>query len=87
MNMVQRRGSVFGAVKSVNERFHVKEEVTIVDYSVSDEDLLKVFNTYAGQHEENGGMTSLNPLQFSSIWRLVSGEKGNLYKEMQMFNK
>jgi len=26
-------------------------------------------------------------MQFSMIWRLVTGEKGNLYKEMQMFNR
>jgi hypothetical protein len=26
-------------------------------------------------------------MQFSAIWRLITEEKGNLYKEMQMFKK
>ena len=26
-------------------------------------------------------------MQFSTVWRLVTGEKGNLFQEMQMFNR
>lgn len=26
-------------------------------------------------------------MQFSTIWRMVTGDRGNLFKEMQMFNK
>eukprot|EP01035_Chromulina_nebulosa_P017325 gene17325-22867_t len=29
----------------------------------------------------------INVMQFSTIWRMVTGERGNLFKEMQMFNK
>ncbi len=72
-----------------SQKFNIKEEVIVTDFSVTDEDLMKVFNTYASHHAEDveGGKASLKPLQFSSIWRLISGEKGNLYKEMQMFKK
>ena len=30
---------------------------------------------------------SIKPIQLSTIWRLVTGEKGNLFKEMQLFSK
>jgi len=30
---------------------------------------------------------SLNVMQFSTIWRLLTGDKGNLFKEMQIFHK
>lgn len=29
----------------------------------------------------------VNAMQFSSIFRLITGEKGNLYKEMQTFKR
>lgn len=34
---------------------------------------------------EEGGF--INAMQFSNIWRLITEEKGNLFKEMQMFKK
>ena len=30
---------------------------------------------------------TLNVMQFSSIWRLLTGNKGNLFQEMQIFHK
>lgn len=51
----------------------------------SEEDVRKLFQFYA---KDDGGSSSyINVMQFSMIWRLVTGEKGNLYKEMQMFNR
>jgi hypothetical protein len=29
----------------------------------------------------------INAMKFSSIWRLITGEKGNLFKEMQMYKR
>ena len=34
-----------------------------------------------------GGGGFINAMQFSSIWRLITEEKGNLFKEMQMFKR
>lgn len=33
---------------------------------------------------QSGGLT---PLQFSSLWRALSGGQQNLFKEMKMFHK
>ena len=59
-----------------------------------DEDIKKIFHSYARSLDEltSGGMDTsrgryLNPMQFSSILRLVTEEKSNLFKEMQMFKK
>lgn len=35
----------------------------------------------------DGGVGFINVMQFSTIYRIVTKEKGNLYKEMQIFNK
>ena len=62
----------------------------------SDEDIMKVFHSYARSLEElaEGGIDAsrgryLNPMQFSSILRLVTEEKSksNLFKEMQIFKR
>ena len=49
------------------------------------EELRLLFQTYVKRSNE--GADYINVMQFSSIYRLVTGEKGNLYSEMQMFNK
>lgn len=65
----------------------------------SREELHKVFINYGGaggkpssggaqaddDEAEEGGF--INAMQFSNIWRLITEEKGNLFKEMQMFKK
>ena len=33
------------------------------------------------------GQEYINVMLFSTIWRMVSMERGNLFKEMKMFNK
>jgi hypothetical protein len=33
------------------------------------------------------GQATINAMQFSSSFRLITGERGNLYKEMQMFKR
>jgi hypothetical protein len=43
---------------------------------------------YAKRMEENPDLGYfINVMQFSSLWRIATGERGNLFKEMQMFNQ
>lgn len=58
----------------------------IRDHSVTAEEFEKVFSAYAAVHEV-ANIPALKPVHFSAIWRMVSGEKGNLFKEMQSFQK
>mmetsp|Transcript_32175 Transcript_32175/g.59915 ORF Transcript_32175/g.59915 Transcript_32175/m.59915 type:complete len:923 (+) Transcript_32175:102-2870(+) len=54
----------------------------------TDEQLARFFHSYArviDGFEDNEPL--LTPVQFSSILRLVTGEKGNLFSEMKTFNK
>jgi hypothetical protein len=54
----------------------------------TEEDLKKVYGFYSKNGIE--GMKDgryINVMAFSAIWRIVSGEKGNLFQEMQIFNK
>jgi hypothetical protein len=60
-------------------------KIVIEDTLTTDEQILRCFNSYA--RRVDGREPSLNPMQFSTIWRLITGEKGNLFKEMQMFQK
>jgi hypothetical protein len=58
---------------------HSEESVTTEDQ------MRRCFDSYARKVDDNEA--SLNPMQFSTILRLITGEKGNLFKEMQMFQK
>jgi hypothetical protein len=51
---------------------------------VADEEFERLFYSYARQ---SNGVFTLNPMMFSTIWRLITGEKGNLFKEMSTFQK
>lgn len=43
---------------------------------------------YAKRMDENPELGYfINVMQFSSLWRIATGERGNLFKEMQMFNQ
>ena len=42
---------------------------------------------FASPQGENGAPGYINAMQFSSIWRMITGEKGNLFKEMQMYKR
>ncbi len=57
----------------------------------NDDDIRRVFNSYAKSLSDAEGaqlgIPFLNPMQFVAILRLVTGQKSNLYKEMQMFKK
>lgn len=67
------------------EHFRVQEApVEARDYSQDAADLAKVFNAYAKKSEDDEGY--INVMQFSTIWRLATGVKGNLFKEMKIFN-
>ena len=52
---------------------------------ITDEQLNTIFNSYA---KESGTVDypTLNVMQFSTIWRLITGERGNLFQEMKIFN-
>lgn len=52
---------------------------------VTDADFERLFFSYARQG--SNGVFTLNPMMFSTIWRLITGEKGNLFREMQTFQK
>ena len=53
---------------------------------ITDEQLDKVFLSYAKLTEPNTYKT-LNVMQFSTIWRLITGVRGNLFQEMKIFNQ
>lgn len=65
------------------------QEVTVVISSnaMTDEDLLRLFEAYSTLTSDPASKGLMNVMQFSTIWRLLSGDKRNLFKEMQMFNK
>ena len=48
-------------------------------------DLRTFYDFYVKRAED--GTEYINVMQFSTIWRMVTGERGNLFKEMQTFNK
>ena len=52
--------------------------------AVSPEDVRGVFLAHAKVGGD--GKRYINVMQFSGLWRRASGQKGNLFKEMQMFN-
>lgn len=66
-----------------------------MDGQASRDDLRKVFlnnggaskptDVHRAAEEVAGGF--INAMQFSNIWRLITEEKGNLFKEMQMFKR
>ena len=50
-------------------------------------DLKKVFDLYGTKPDPGVHDGFINAMQFSNIWRLITEEKGNLFKEMQMFKR
>ena len=50
---------------------------------VTEEEMRQVFEAYSRVNAS--GKRTIIPLHFSTIWRLVSGDKGNLFAEMQTF--
>lgn len=53
---------------------------------ISDEQLHAVFHSYA-KDVGTAGHPTLNVMQFSTIWRMITGERGNLFQEMKIFNQ
>ena len=88
---LERRGSLkdlgrkLGTKAERIEREREASRVTVQDTITTEDQMQRCFNSYARRVE--GAEPSLNPMQFSTIWRLITGEKGNLFKEMQMFQK
>ena len=56
-----------------------------VGVCANEEDLDKIFGFYKRTNPE-GGADFINVMNFCTIWRMVTGEKGNLMREMQVFN-
>ena len=50
----------------------------------TDDDLRVLYRIFTKQMTTT---ESLNPIQLSTIWRIVTGEKGNLFKEMELFSQ
>lgn len=70
------------------ETFAVQEVVPEKrNRSEDEENIKKVFASYAKHTEDESAIGYINVMQFSTIWRLATGVKGNLFKEMQIFNK
>lgn len=53
--------------------------------SVKDEDIARVFDAYGKRGDSS--IDTINPMKFSSIWRMLTGDKGNMFMEMQIFHK
>ena len=78
--------------ESMAEIEHLKELEALaepdpeeVGVCADEEDLGTIFNFYKKQNDE-GGEDFINVMNFCTIWRMVTGEKGNLMREMQVFN-
>lgn len=54
--------------------------------AATEQDLAKVFSFYIKINPDSGERF-INVMNFCTIWRMVTGEKGNLLQEMQVFNK
>jgi hypothetical protein len=52
---------------------------------VTEPDMMSVFLAYSRVNA--AGVRAMQPLHFSIVWRLVSQDKGNLFKEMQTFQR
>ena len=50
----------------------------------TEKELRELFRSFSNSMANDG---NLNAIQLSNIWRLVTGEKGNLFKEMKLFHK
>ncbi len=57
-----------------------------VEYDVTDEQLDRVFYAYA-KNTASLAYPTINAIQFSSIWRLITANRGNLFQEMKIFNQ
>ena len=75
----------FGQTKRKRRMLFDEEDMIL------EETLHGIFVTYCHKAFEAEGDASqmgfINAMQFSSIWRLITGEKGNLFKEMQMYKR
>jgi hypothetical protein len=78
-------GRKLGTKSERLEKEASRSKIVIEESVTTDEQISRCFNSYA--RRVDGRDPSLNPMQFSTIWRLITGEKGNLFKEMQMFQK
>lgn len=58
-------------------------ESRVQETIVTDAEMGQVFAAYSRMNSQ--GVRTIIPLHFSTIWRLVSGDKGNLFSEMQTF--
>jgi len=67
----------------------IKETNNNNEVLANEDDLKKVYTFYskAGIEGMKDAGRYINVMTFSAIWRIVSGEKGNLFQEMQIFNK
>jgi hypothetical protein len=80
-DMGRKLGTKAERLEKEASRHRIVIEATVT----KDEQISRCFHSYA--RRVDGREPSLNPMQFSTIWRLITGEKGNLFKEMSMFQK
>jgi hypothetical protein len=66
-----------------NERKQAKVQAEPI--TVTDDEMISIYKSYC--RGNSIGSEGVNALQFSVVWRLVSGEKGNLFREMQIFHR
>lgn len=64
-------------------------EQTIFNVEPADEeDIRTLYHMYGNAKDVTGdGEMTISPINFSAVWRMVTGDKGNLFKEMQMFHR
>lgn len=72
------------ATPSANPERAVLEKFLEEEKSI-EANIAKLYESYVKVTDE--GRKYINVMQFSTVWRLVTGEKGNLFQEMQMFNR
>jgi hypothetical protein len=82
---MRSQGRKIASRKSRLENERKQANILLVPITVTDAQMTSIYNSYCRGNKI--GIEGLTALQFSSMWRLVSGEKGNLFREMQMFQR
>jgi hypothetical protein len=68
-----------------NERKQAQANQFLEPITATEAEMSSIYKSYC--RGNNIGSEGLTALQFSAVWRLLSGEKGNLFREMQMFQR
>lgn len=82
---MRSQGRKIASRKSRLENERKQASLSSEPITVTDEEMISIYKSYCRGSQI--GSEGVNALQFSVVWRLVSEEKGNLFREMQIFHR